>query len=145
MEKLKFKYEWEIPTDLCYFVQSPDGLVWKLVFKAFSGSTTGEAAFEKTPVTPNSIKDNAGNNQGFFAIEPNIIERGSSFELVYGTTGNQTSNIEIYDLSGNKVFSQNFDSSDFTAMKVSPRLSAGMYLVVMKIGGEASAQKLIVK
>jgi len=30
-------------------------------------------------------------------------------------------------------------------MKVSPRLSAGMYLVVMKIGGEASAQKLIVK
>lgn len=145
-KKLNSSYEWELPTDLCYFVQSEDGLIWKLVFKAFSGSATGEATFEKTQVDPNTIKDNDGNSLGFFAIMPNVIDNGGTFDITYGIKGNESgSELSIYDINGIKVFSQNFDNNNFNALKVSPKLSSGMYLVVMSINGNASAQKLIVK
>ncbi|OGU56366.1 MAG: hypothetical protein A2X64_11005 [Ignavibacteria bacterium GWF2_33_9] len=143
---LNSSFQWVIPTDLCYFVQSPDGLIWKLVFTQFAGASTGEATFEKTPVEPNSVEDNDGNVLGFFAITPNVITSGQSFDLAYGITGEvNSSDIQIYDMSGNMVFSQKLDNSQLSGVRVSPRLSAGMYMVVMSINGNASSQKLIVQ
>jgi hypothetical protein len=145
-KKLNANFEWEIPTDLCYFIMSEDGLAWKLVFKAFSGSSTGETTFEKTPVFVNSIKDNDGNSVGFFAITPNVIENNGSFDIAYGSKSDAfPTEISIYDLNGNKVYMQNFDNSTFNAVSVTPKLTSGMYFVVMNIAGLTSSQKLIVK
>jgi hypothetical protein len=145
-KKLNSSMAWEIPTDLCYFVLSEDGLGWKIVFKAFAGSTTGEVTFEKTPVKVVSVEDNSGNKAGFFSISPNVIESDGSFDLAYGSlNGTLPTEITIYDLNGNKVFAQNLDASALSAVTVSPRLSTGMYLISMNIGGNNSVQKLIVK
>lgn len=145
-KKLNTNYEWEIPTDLCYFVQSEDGLIWKLVFKAFAGSSTGEVTFEKTSVEPNVIKDNDGNYIGKFSISPNEIDQNGSFDIVYGIKeSNLNSELSIFDLMGNKVYSTGLENNSFNALRVSPRLSSGMYFVVLKIAGTQSTQKLIVK
>jgi hypothetical protein len=139
-------YQYQIPGDICYFVQSPDGLAWKIVFKSFEGSSTGNLSFEQTPVKINSVKDNSGNTLGSFGITPNIIEVGSPIQFSYSVTNtNATGNIAIYNLSSQKVFETNLPSANFNAMEIQPTLPAGMYFVVFSVNGHQEMQKLIVK
>lgn len=144
-KKLNSSMAWEIPTDQCYFVLSEDGLGWKIVFKDFAGSSTGEVTFEKTPVFVNSVKDQEGNLFGLFSIYPNIIETEGTFDLAFTNKNNTTTKIAIFDLNGNAVYTHNIDQNENTGLKVSPRLTTGIYFVTLSIDGNTSVQKLIVK
>lgn len=139
-------FQWEIPSDLCYFVMSPDGLIWKIVFTGFEGASTGKVIFEKTPVEPNSVKDNNGNITGNFAITPNIVAPNEAMNITYSTNSNNSQpKIEIFNLNSQKQYEMNLPASNFNALQINPKLSSGIYFVVFSIDGNKEVQKLIVQ
>ncbi|MGB9702163.1 MAG: T9SS type A sorting domain-containing protein [Candidatus Kapaibacteriota bacterium] len=139
-------FQWEIPSDLCYFVMSPDGLIWKIVFTGFEGASTGKVIFEKTPVEPNSVKDNNGNITGNFAITPNIVAPNEAMNITYSTSSNNSQpKIEIFNLNSQKQYEMNLPASNFNALQINPKLSSGIYFVVFSINGNKEVQKLIVQ
>lgn len=143
-KKLDANMQWVIPNDRVYFVFTPDEEVYRLVFKAFTGSSTGEITFEKTKENVVVVSVDETNNVSF-TLAPNVVNSGQPIHLVYNSDKNITGNIDIIDVLGNKFYSTSRDFYSTNYLTLNPILPKGMYFVKVTINGTSKVLKLIVQ
>ncbi|MCB0705481.1 MAG: T9SS type A sorting domain-containing protein [Saprospiraceae bacterium] len=133
---------WVIYDDLAYFVKTPTGQIWRIVFINFEGSSTGVVVFEKTFVGGlSSISDQSAAFNSF-DIFPNpatdqariIYELKESAEVQFGLYNMQGQALwTANDQAGPGLNALEFATSDYPA---------GSYLFVIR-SGEEIRQKLL--
>lgn len=143
-KKLNSSMQWEIPNDRVYFVFTPDKEVYRLVFKAFTGSSSGEITFDKTKEDVVVVSVDEKSNFTF-ALTPNVLSSGQPINLVYSADKNITGNIDIIDILGNKFYSTTTDFNSTNYLNLNPILPKGMYFVKVTINGTPQVLKLIVQ
>lgn len=97
-------FQWSVPNDRVYFIQTPTDSIWKVQFLDFEGSSTGVSTLEKTlesvAVSGTSpLPDYADD----FRIYPNPSGDQRWVELELAQTLDQTSRINIYNQWGQVV------------------------------------------
>lgn len=143
-KKLNANMQWVIPNDRVYFVFTTDEEVYRLVFKAFTGSSTGEITFEKTKENVVVVSVDETSNVSL-ALAPNVLHSGQPITLVYSSDKNISGTIDIIDLLGNKFYSTTTDFNSTNYLSLNPVLPKGMYFVKVTINGTSQVLKLIVQ
>lgn len=143
-KKLDANMQWVIPNDRVYFVLTPDKEVYRLVFKAFTGSSTGEITFEKTKENVEVVSVDETNYISL-TLAPNVLNSGQPIHLVYSSDKNITGNIDIVDILGNKYYSTTTDFKSTNFLRLNPILPKGLYFVKVTINGTPKVLKLIVQ
>lgn len=143
-KKLDANMAWYIPDDRVYFVFTPDEEVYRLVFKTFSGSSTGETTFEKTKENVVVVSVDETTNLTL-ALAPNVLNSGQPINLVYSSDKNITGDIDIIDALGNRFYSTTTDFNSTNYLSLNPILPKGMYFVKITINGTPQVLKLIVQ
>lgn len=83
--------------DRTYFVKDGAGNIWKLVFTAFGGSTTGDMTFEQELVSSTGIAEAAA-RQGTLLVQPNPVTDGN-VELVMDVPAHEGT-LQVYNAAG---------------------------------------------
>ncbi|HPF64036.1 T9SS type A sorting domain-containing protein [Lentimicrobium sp.] len=98
-------FQWEITDSLAYFVQTDNGSVYKVVFEAFSGSSTGTTTFTVQAISTASAPafELSGVN-----IYPNPA--GDYFRITFSSPLSNASAV-LYDLSGRAVAQQSLGNA----------------------------------
>lgn len=143
-KKLDANMAWQIPNDRVYFVFTPDEEVYRIVFKTFSGSSTGETTFEKTKENVVVVSVDETTNLTI-SLAPNVLSSGQPVNLVYSSDKNITGNIDIIDILGNNFYSTTTDFNSTNFLSLNPILPKGMYFVKVTINGTPTVLKLIVQ
>lgn len=135
---------WSIANDRAYFVKTADKRVWKIVFRDFEGSATGNALFEKTDLGISSNYDITGTETG---ISPNPVndELIISFDSKDATS--KQLNIEIIDQSGKVILRDttgSFNEFNVTTINTS-NLNSGIYFVRLSNSQNQSTTKKVIK
>jgi hypothetical protein len=138
--------KYEINDMMIYFVAAIDNMIYKIAFRDFGGSATGDFVFEKQELET-SVNESNGNSSSF-AIYPNIASKNEPVNLVFKSNSEfRNANIDIYSIVGTKVFSKSLDFSDnLNVYKLDIfSLSSGSYFVNLNIDGNSQVQKLLVQ
>jgi len=136
---------WTLSDTTVYFVKSKSGAVWKLVFTAFGGSSTGKVNFSKQLVAGTTSVDEASYVDAFaVASNPN----NGNFNLLYslrGTVADGT--LRVLDVTGRVVYEQTLTgNAGFyqVPVELAGQLTNGLYHVVAIFGGQQSVAKVLV-
>jgi hypothetical protein len=78
-----------------------------------------------------------------FSISPNPVSDGV-VKLTYLLPQNKAGVLEVYDLTGQRVFSQQLPPWSTLQFVQLPELSSGLYTCVIRSGNEKTAKKLVV-
>lgn len=138
---------WVLSDSNSYFVRTASGAVWKLVFTGFGGATNGNFIFRRTLVQASNVQDvKAGN--ATFALYPNPA-RSNDIHVIYdlGANGAKNAAIQIFDLAGRVVFSQNLPTTEgglFDWQLPDMTLNTGMYFVRIQYDNQQVTQKLMI-
>lgn len=135
-------YDWKnfdgsqyvIEDSLAYFVERADSSVWKIVFTGFSGSTSGNYVFSKqqlNTVIPTGIEQATAVST--LALYPNPAHNNLTVVYDYNSNNAQNTVVNIYDLSGKLVLSNNFNlTTGFNQHTINvSTLQQGMYIVAI--------------
>jgi len=144
-------FEYTIPKDLVYFI-SYDSLanlqakIFRLYFTGYEGTGTGKIAFQKEQLQTSVIEQD-GFKIADFAIYPNLISSGESFNLAIDSKINQVATIDIMSVDGTVLLSQQFSlDPTLNSLNLLPKgLASGMYFVKININGNCGIEKLIVQ
>ena len=136
-----------------YFVQAQDSAIWKIVFKGFGGSTTGDFIFTKeklksAPVPPTPSAINNINNVATLSIYPNPVVAGGNLNVVVDLFQSNTNvNVTMYDISGKQVFNTNVNNQKGLKAIAVPTagLRAGLYIVSLDVNGSKAVQKVSIQ
>ncbi|MEO8150510.1 MAG: T9SS type A sorting domain-containing protein [Bacteroidia bacterium] len=145
-------YDWKtfngssyvIEDSLCYFINSQNGNISKIIFTGFGGAADGNIFFNLTNY-PTAINEFEQAQLKSMALYPNVTTDNST--LVFNNKTEGSCDLSVYSISGNKVMQQNFDATSGLNKKqlnVSD-FSKGIYLVKLTNGNESLVQKLIVQ
>lgn len=137
---------YDINDMMIYFVAATDNLIYKIAFRDFGGSATGDFVFEKQELQT-SVNESNGSSSSF-AIYPNVASKNEPVNLVFKSNSElSNANVDIYSLVGTRVFSKSLDFSDnlnVYRLDISS-LTSGSYFVNLNINGNSQVQKLIVQ
>ena len=136
-------FTWAITPDQCFFVVDQEGLIWKIIFTEFIGSSTGEIDFLKEQVGMYVGIDEL-NTISEFTIYPNPLNNGNLTINFVNPTNNVQ--VKIIDLSGKQVYSERLATG---GTEQSHRLdlndlSRGVYLLSLENGESVVSKKLII-
>ncbi len=129
-----------------YFVKTPTGKVYKLIFQGFGGATNGNFIFSKEYMLGTSIKDP---NDGIaaLAVSPNPAEDGQ-IQVAFDLGKNvQQANFQLINLAGQTVFTQKLSNTEGLQAMNLPALglNAGIYIARVNYDGKAMIQKVVVR
>lgn len=134
-------------TDVVYYVKDGSNY-YRMYFTANGGATTGNMYFKYKNITDQLAVADFG-TKGSFSIYPNPTKEDRKINILMDVkqADSKNGNIEIFDLSGKKVYNTSISSTiGFSAQQVDvSQLSAGIYLVKTTYGGQSQTKKLIVK
>jgi hypothetical protein len=135
-------FSYDIVADQCFFVVDQNSTVWKIIFTAFIGSSTGEIDFTKEEVGTFVGIEEISNISGF-TIYPNPSTNGN-LTLNFNTPSSSVI-VRITDLSGKEVLTERLTSQGNQSQKIDiADLSKGMYIVSLENGSSKVSQKLII-
>ncbi len=132
-----------IADTVVYFVKATDGAIWKVRFTGFisgvgSNPLAGSYILDKELISAVGVNDVA---TVFTQLYPNPAN--DNVQLVVDATENTT--IQIYSLSGAKVYSNTINEGLQTLSINTAELMNGMYHVVVTSNGLQTAKKLVVQ
>lgn len=137
-------FQWSVVQDRTYFVKTADGLVWKIVFIDFEGSSTGTSVFEKTKLDGlSSTNDNLGIQYGFYP-NPSQDLVNIVFEINHKITGDVL--CQITDAQGKIVNTFPLPTSQgLQALEINTSYwSSGLYFAHLIVAGQKlNGQKII--
>ena len=143
-------YEWKsyqgtyiITPNLCYFVHDLYGNIWRLVFTAFEGMSTGNIEFN-TELMNSSTSTEHIKEISSFAIFPNPTSDNST--LIYEVSANLPEVI-ISDMTGRIVYKSLLNKNEFATIELpTSYLESGIYLVTITENKKSLfTEKLIVE
>ena len=145
-------YDWKsyggggyvLASDLCYFIKDVNDDIWKIFFSEFEGSSTGKIVFNKEALTLSNTSEMEQINS--FAIYPNPSNTNNVTILYDFNASNSKGSLEIYDLNGKIVKTENLNSSGFSKKEISLNgIVPGIYFVNLTVGNNRISEKLIVQ
>ncbi len=129
-----------IDDSAAYFIETSEGDVWKLVFTAFGGSSTGDIEFTKEQVSFVGIAEdyansaikaypNPANNQLF--IEVDAIGEGV---------------VTMYAMNGKKIMEEMISFDQSAKLLSMDGVNSGIYFLTISMpNGELTTQKIVIK
>ena len=144
-------YDWKVFNNgyimvdpLVYFVQDESGVIYRLIFKGFVGSSTGRIVIQKEAFSTTGI--NKIEATGFnAAVYPNPVS--DVMNLVVNPGKSKSVFITLIDLSGRSVLSKRCDlqSDDLSTLQIPVQeLKSGMYMVKIQSGTNVISRKVVV-
>jgi hypothetical protein len=137
-----------IYSDVVYYVKQGSDY-YRMYFTQNGGASTGNMYFKYKNITSVlGTKDVASKNVSF-GIYPNPTTADKQVTVLFDVKEklNNKGNVEVYDLSGKKVYSAELtNQTGFYKQDLNlSHLSSGNYLVKITFGGNTETKKLIVK
>jgi hypothetical protein len=135
---------YKVTDSLVYFVQDLSGIIHRLVFTKFAGSSTGKIVF-KTEL--NSFTGvNEIEKTGFNAsVYPNPVSK--VMNLVINPGKSRLAAVTVLDISGRVVLNRKYElqAEDLSTLQIPvSELPSGIYMVKIQAGGNVIARKVIV-
>ena len=126
--------------------RSPNGKVYKLIFKDFGGAANGNFVFTSQYIVGTSIKDS---NDGVvaLAIHPNPAT-DDQIQVVFDLGKNiQQADFQLFDIHGSHVFTKKLFRTEGMQTMTLPYLglNSGIYIARLNVNGHAIIQKVIVQ
>jgi hypothetical protein len=137
-------FTYDIVDSLVYFVQDRGGKIFKLVFKKFSGGSTGKIVFQKEAISFTGI-DDLGKSGFNAAVYPNPVKNVMNLALNPGKS--RSAVVSLLDVSGRVVLSQHYDlqAEELSTLKIPVAgLRAGIYMVKIQSGANVISRKIVV-
>ena len=94
-----------------------------------------------TDLTPNPSPKERGTVTDIY---PNPLVSGSELKIIFNAANAKQASLNIYDMSGRKVFVKSISSSSQTQSIAMPNLVAGIYNCVFNATSDSKHQKLVV-
>ena len=132
-------FQYDIADSTVYFVRTQHNDVFKLVFTHYGGSTTGDIVFNKTQVHFSGLEEEV--KLSLFDIYPNPAN--DIINIAYQS--NEAAIVEFYNLSGNKILSNNLRANALTQMLDVSSLDAGFYIMTITSGTERISRKIVIE
>lgn len=122
-----------------YVVKDKTGDVWKVIFTGFGGSASGKYMFAKEKLSSASIDEHT-------AIIASLYPNPSADEATLILSNAPDATVEVYSLSGTRMYAAHVDAAELTAVPLPVReFAEGMYQVVITTSATVTAQKLMVR
>jgi len=140
-----FTTGWSIEDSLLYFVESPNGDIYKIYFTDFAGTSSGDITFVKELVSMVDIEEPSDQEMSI-QLMPNPASNKVNISWSADLNGEML--LRIYDITGKEVLSrklsQNEPGQDGITLDISA-LNEGMYVVHLESGNTLISEKLIVR
>ena len=132
---------WILSTDLAFFVKTPSGQVWKIVFLSFGGSSTGNVVFSKEEVVANAVAEESAFDS--FSIFPNPSHDETS--VVFSLKTQAGIQLALNNYLGQTVWAGSLDAREgLNAVKIPvANLPAGSYFLSLRLDGEVVTEKIL--
>ncbi len=134
---------WEVPDSNVYFVRAKDTEIYKLVFTAYEGQSSGKIVFEKTQLTNNAtvgINDVAAATRVLLYPNP-AIDR---LNVILDANQAGLHNITVTDLAGKVAYSNSTEVNGLQNISIPvSNFANGYYLVSVETNGSRSVHKFI--
>ncbi len=137
-------FAYQVVDSLAYFVQDQGGNIHKLVFKAFTGSSTGRIVFEKEMISATGIEETAVSDFNA-VIYPNPASEVMNLIINPGASGFAV--VSMNDISGRAVRNQRYDlQADVLSTLRIPvsGIPSGVYMVRIQTASRTFSRKVIV-
>jgi len=138
-------FQWNLEDSLLFFVNAPNGSVYKMYFTHFAGTSSGVIEFELEEVSlldieaPEDIDVEIG-------LLPNPAT--NSVTVAWSMDLHENAAVRVFDLTGKEVISRRLNADRMAEGNVKIDISSlhdGMYIVSVVSGGSVINEKLIVR
>jgi len=137
--------EYDVNSDMAYYVKYDESTVYRLAFESFDGSSTGNLSFNFEDVSELLGLENISEGVTF-GMYPNP-STDKMVNLVYDLKNavSQENNISVYNIQGQLVYNEKVAANNgfFNKTLDLSALSSGMYIVQFKAGNNSISKKLI--
>ena len=141
-------YDWKtfsgtyvIDSDRLYFIRDYQQNIWRLVFTNFDGMSTGNIEFNTELLSATNTNNYQYNNS--LELYPNPASTDNNIILIYDIKSNDGV-INIYDITGKKLYSTNLTSGFDTHTINNHKLKKGVYIISLVVNGEKINKRLII-
>ena len=141
-------YDWKtfsgtyvIDSDRLYFIRDYQQNIWRLVFTNFDGMSTGNIEFNTELLSATNTNNYQYNNS--LELYPNPASPDNNIILIYDIKSNNGV-INIYDITGKKLYSTNLTSGFNTHTINNHKLKKGIYIISLVVNGEKINKRLII-
>ncbi len=140
-----FASGWNLEDSLVFFVNSPNGNIYKLYFMVFAGTSSGDIIFNQEIVSMVGT-DDLQENETSIQLLPNPAT--NTVRISWNNDLDKEAVIRIYDISGKEVISRKLNANALKQAEISLDISSlndGMYIVSIITGETLINEKLLVK
>ena len=141
-------YDWKtfsgtyvIDSDRLYFIRDYQQNIWRLVFTNFDGMSTGNIEFNTELLSATNTNNYEYNNS--LELYPNPASTDKNIILIYDIKSNDGV-INIYDITGKKLYSTNLRSGFNTHTINNHMLKKGIYIISLFVNGKKINKRLII-
>lgn len=145
-KRFDFQAGWQIPTDLVYFVKTPDGSIWKTQFLDFEGSSTGTSTMEVSYETILTSTEAIHRSVSGLSVYPNPVSQKQiniAFEL---QSQEGRAELSLINTLGQQLLRRPVAiTRGLNVLQLPIEVEAGLYYLNLHIGDELISQLIIVK
>lgn len=136
-------FQWDIADSTVYFVRDRGGLLWKMIFTGFSGSSSGIYSFNKGPATPTGLFESSPVKT--FDIYPNPTTGFT--RMMVEAENNGAAIIQVTDIQGrmNRSLQQVLYNGINTVDLDLTGLPAGLYQISIRQGEHLQVTRVMVQ
>lgn len=139
-------FQWLIPDDLVYFVQTADSNLWKIQFVDFEGSSTGVTTLEKTfQASLVSALHELPEYVPAFQVYPNPVSEFARIDLELDEIRQIPVSLTLLSVDGQQLYRQVLalhNGQNRIELPVD-QLAAGTYLIHVQIGADQIVRRII--
>lgn len=137
--------EYEVNTDMAYYVKYDESTVYRLVFESFDGSATGNLSFNFEDVSELLGLETISEGVTFGMYPNPSTDKMVTVVFNLKNTIPQENNISVYNIQGQLVHTSKVEATNglFSKTLNLSALQSGMYWVQFKSGNYSISKKLI--
>ena len=145
---LNSSYQYDVNSDVKYYIKGDDDTIYKLYFTQFSGSSTGDIEFKFEDVTSTLNIEEVGESIAF-GIYPNPASSNKKINIIFDVNKvNQNENsVEIYNLSGQRVLQTTIvNTQGFYNKEIDlSSLNSGVYMLKFNSGSYQKVKRIVLQ
>lgn len=133
----------EVDSDTGYYIKTPSGVVYKIVFTVFEGSATGVVSFDLENMGTLHISEAQTSLQA--TLFPNPATQKQVMLNLSNMQSVEKTSVAIYSLNGQKLIETHLNAGEFQQTIHLDNLQSGVYVVVVSNEKQQITKKLVVK
>jgi len=136
--------QYTIATDRTYFVKDIPGNIWKIVFTAYGGGSTGDMSFNQEMVSATGINEIAA-HQGTLITYPNPVTNGQAQLIIDVPAHDGVMN--VMNLAGQRMLQQQWSGLNGLSARTLDvnGLAKGVYILRFDAANSSTTGKLVIE